>query len=892
MAVAPGTRLGPYQVEMCVGAGGMGEVYRARDTRLDRVVAVKVIGSAFGHHPEMRLRFEKERRLAAQLDHPRIGAVYDVGHAAGVDYLVLEFLEGESLADRIARGPVPFAELIDYAIEIASGLAHVHRRGVVHRDLKPSNVVLTPAGVKIIDFGLGKLHHEAHRPPEHVAAMKTKPMSLTEAGMAPGTTPYMAPECLQGHPADTRTDVFAFGTIVYEMATGRRAFDGDTRAAVIAAILTSEPAPLDPHLPASGRLEWVIRRCLRKNRDERWQSMADVEAILKWIASTGAEARTTNVRNAILAHNRGVWLAVAALLIGLTAVSVFARLSRAERRVQEPLVALTIGPPEGGGFTPTEGSVQSPQLAVSPDGRNVAFVASSADGVPQLWIRRIDSTAGRPVPGTSHATYPFWSPSSQSIGFFADRKLKRIDIDGGPARSLADAPGGRGGTWNADDVILFSRSTTEGLFSVGADGGVVQRTILSAERGETSHRWPQFLPDGRHFLFLARSDESRSGICLGSLDAQTATFITRTGYGGAYSPPGQLLYVSDGALVAADLDSTHRRLASEPVPVVDHIATSSNFYAAFSASANGVLAYATSAPTAELVWFSRDGRRLTEAAPRGAYADFRLSPDGRHLAVSEVEPHTQLTDLRLIDMQRGSNSRLTMSPATDASPVWSPDGTRIVFRSNRERVPDLFVRAANGSGDDEPLLKSAAPKYPTDWTPDGQFIIYHSSDPRTRFDLWAAPVDHPDQPRPLVRTAYDEMQGQISPNGRWLAYASNMAGRFDVYVEPLFHKGRRWAVSVAGGFDPRWRRDGRELFYVAHDGTLMAVDPGTGPNFDPGRPRPLFRVSDVSSQPPNLSAYDVDAGGQRFLVRLPVGSVQSLPLTLLVHWSPTTHLSR
>jgi eukaryotic-like serine/threonine-protein kinase len=883
MAIVPGTHLGPYVIGGCIGAGGMGEVYRARDSRLNRSVAIKVIGSAFGNHPEMRRRFEEERRLVAQLDHPRIGAVYDAGHDAGVDYLVMEFLEGQSLADRIARGPIPLPELIGYAIEIASGLAHAHSRGVVHRDLKPSNVLLTSTGVKIIDFGLGKLRPEEQRSSSHVAALKTRPP--TEPSAVPGTTHYMAPERLNGLEADARADVFAFGAVVYEMATRRRAFEGDTPAAVIAAILTSEPAPLDPHLSGSSYVEWVIRRCLKKNRDERWQSMADVEAILKRNAATGAQQETADGPARFWTRKRGVLVGAGIAVLALVAASVLAPLVRVDRRMPEGMVALTIPPPDGGGFTPTESSVQSPQLAVSPDGRSLAFVAAGADGVSQLWIRTIDSSVERALPGTAHAMYPFWSPTAESLGFFADLKLKRIDIDRGAVRSLADAPNGRGGTWNADDVILFSGRTTGGLFSIGADGGVVQRTTLSVNQRETSHRWPQFLPDGRHFLFLARSDESRTGIYLGSLDGTAATFITQTSYGGVYSPPGQLLYVSDGALVAAGLDAAHGRLTGAPVPVVDRIATSSNFYGAFSASANGVLAYATSAAMAELIWFARD-----VAAPRSAYADFRLSRNGRHLAVAEVETHTQLTDLHVIDLVRGTNSRLTTSPATDASPVWSPDGTRIVFRSNRERVHDLFARAANGSGNDELLLNTPAAKYPTDWT--SQFLVYHTIDPRTRFDVWAVPVGDANQARPLLRSEYDEVQGQISPNDRWIAYTSNVAGRLDVYVEPLAEKGQRWQVSVRGGSDPRWRGDGNELFYIAPDGMLMAVDTGSDSNLDLGRPRPLFHVSDVSAQPPYLSVYNVDAGGERFLVRVPVGSLQTLPLTLLVHWRPTAHISR
>src|SRR5947207_13869680 len=428
MAFPPGTCLGPHVIEACIGAGGMGEVYRARDRRLGRTVAIKVIGSAFGNHPDMRRRFEEERRLLAQLDHPRIGAVYDAGHDGGVDYLVLEFLEGPSLADRIARGPIPFPELIGYAIEIASGLAYAHRRGVVHRDLKPANVLLTPTGVKIIDFGLGKLRPEHQRSSADVAALKTRPQ--TEPSAIPGTTHYMPPERLNGEEADTRADVFAFGAVLYEMATGRRAFEGDTPARAIAAILTSEPPSLDPGLPESCWLEWVIRRCLKKQRDERWQSIADVEAILKRYASAGPPQDQASAAGRSARKTR-TWATVGAAALAVIALWAFVRMPRDAGRVPDRIVALTIPPPESGGFTPTESSVQSPQLSVSPDGRSVAFVATAADGVSQLWIRPIDSTIERPLPGTAHAMYPFWSPSSRSVGFFADLKLKRIDIERG-----------------------------------------------------------------------------------------------------------------------------------------------------------------------------------------------------------------------------------------------------------------------------------------------------------------------------------------------------------------------------------------------------------------------------------------------------------------------------
>ena len=897
MALQPGTRLGPYEILALAGAGGMGEVYRARDTRLGRIVAIKVIGSAFGDSAEIRRRFEEEGRFVAQLDHPRIAAVYDVGHHAGVDYLVMEFLEGKSLAARIGdtNGPLPFGDLIGYAIEIASGLAYAHVRGVVHRDLKPGNVLLTPTGIKIIDFGLGKLRQEQRRPSDNIAALKTTPMPMTEPGVVPGTAQYMPPERLEGLEADYRSDIFAFGAIVYEMATGRRAFDAATPAALIAAILTTEPPVIDDgHGPMSD-LEWVVRRCLRKNPDERWQSMTDVEVILKRIASTSARPRASDDRRrGRMGRGRLIATGVATL-VAVGGLAVAAIVSHRPVRAESP-IAFTIPPPDDGGFTPTESSAQSPQLAVSPDGRLLAFVASGADGVQQLWIRSVDMPTARPVPGTARATYPFWSPRSRSLGFFADGYLKRIDLDGGPARNLAPAPNGRGGAWNTDDVILFCPGTSSSIHRVAANGTSVEQTKLDPARREMSHRWPQFLPDGRHFIFLARTtDEAKSGIFLGSLDSHDLTFIVPTGFGALYVPTGQgyLLYVADEALLAVSFDPAHPRISGDPLPIVDDIATSSSFYGAFSISAGDVLAYSTKAGFAELAWFARDGRRLGTAVPRGNYVDFQISPDGRNLAVAEIEPHVAFPDLRLVDLLRGTNLRLTTSPATDASPVWSPDSSRLIFRSNRDREHDLYVRSANGGGDDAPFLKTATAKYPTDWSSDGRLVVYHTFDDRTRFDIWAAPVENPNEPRPLVRTPWDEMQGQISPNAQWLAYTSNMSSRNEVYVEPTAHNGRKWQISVDGGSNPKWRADSHELFYLAADNRLMSVDIGGGSELNPGPARPLFPLSGVSVTRPFLSRwFDVDPKGDRFLVRVPTDSVQSLPLNVLVHWSPDRRVSQ
>ena len=880
MTLAPGQRLGPYEILAFVAAGGMGEVYRARDTRLGRSVAVKVVGPALANHAEARRRFEYEARLAAQLDHPRIGAVYDVGRYGEADYFVMEFIEANSLARRLAAGPLPMRELIGVTIEIASALAYAHARGVLHRDLQPGNILLTTTGVKVVDFGLGTLR-QGDRPSERLAALETAPPPEPEAHVVTGTPGFVPPERLQGLPADHRADIFAFGAVLYEMASGRRAFDGASPADVNAAILTADPPPLPDTAAGMEDVEWIVRRCLRKRPDDRWQSMADIEAVLRHVAGVHLRSRAHAVGRPRRPRSALGVAAIAAVALGVAALLSFRAFGDGAARAS--LVALTIPAPPGLGFTPTEGSVQSPQFAVSPDGRSIAFVASGSDGVPQIWIRPIDSTDVRPVPGTARATYPFWSPSNRSIGFFADGDVKRVDLDGGPPRVIASAPNGRGGAWSAGDVILFAADAADVIRRVTASGEVVAQTAFS--KADTSHRWPQFLPDGRHFVYFARSADDRASVIrLASLDTGEDRVVVRSGVG-AVNAGGYLLYVEDDALLAAQLDVGRARVIGDPVPIVDHVATSSNFYGAFSAAAQGgVIAYATKASAGELLWVGRDGRRLATVA-RGAFVDFRLSPDQRSLAVAAVEPRSGRADLRLLDLVRGTDVRLTTSPATDASPVFSPDGSRLVFRSNRERIHDLYLRPA-GEGEDRIWLKSDTAKAPTDWTRDSGLIVYHAKDERTHHDIWAAPVDHPDQAQPLVRTDFDDVQGQVSPSGRWLAYVSNQSSQFEVYVQPLHGPGRRWQISSGGGSDPKWRADEREIFYIARDGRLMAVDLGARGEMEPGTPHALFPLHDVAVVAPFPSAFDVQPDGQRFLVREPIEVLQTLPLTVLVNWSP------
>jgi eukaryotic-like serine/threonine-protein kinase len=887
MHLPAGTRLGRYELLGLIGSGGMGDVYRARDNRLGRDVAIKVIGAAINNDPEIRRRFDREARVAASLDHPRICAVYDVGHDAGIAYLVMEFLEGQSLAARLAHGRLPLAELTGYAIEIAAALAYAHRHDVVHRDIKPGNIFLTPSGVKVLDFGLAKLRQIEHTPSEDIATLKTRPLDITANAVVPGTPGYVPPERLEGREEDHRSDVFAFGTLVYEMATGRRAFEAPTQAALITAIMASEPPPMEGNGTATPALEWLVRRCLKKDPNARWQSMSDIEAILKWIAS-GAAAPGSGEAAARRARRTVAAAALVAAVAVLGIVFVLVRQARV-RPANEPVVALSVSPPPGGGFTPTEGTVPSAQFAMSPDGRSLAFVASDASGTPHIWIRELGSIVPRRVSGTAKATYPFWSPDSRSLGFFSEGKLRRVELDGSPSRELAPVSIGRGGTWGPDGTILFGNESDGPLWRVKADStGLVQQTRFSADRGDKSHRWPQFLPDGRHFLFFVRAAaKEREGVYLGRLDSDGGTFLVESSVAGAYSSTGQLLYLAEQTLMARDLDLSHERLTGEPVPVAEGVAGSSNFYGPFSISTTGTLAYAGSTSVAELAWVDRGGHKLEVLAGIERPVEFRLSPDGPLVAVADVDPHSQRTDIRIRDLNRGNDRWLTTSRETDGSPVWSPDSTTLLFRSNREIVHDLYVRTANGSGVEKLLLKTPSAKYPTDWAPDGKSVIFHTNNGPTKWDVWMLPVNPSGEPRPLVQTAADEAQGQISPDGRHLAYTSYIRPEQpEVFVHPLASDAQPSEISVGGGLDPRWLSNGSELFYVRPDGMLMAVSLHRQGPLNPGQPKILFRLPSLMAGLPYLSSYDVDKTGQKFLVRIPLEDSRTLPLTVLAHWTP------
>jgi Tol biopolymer transport system component len=564
-------------------------------------------------------------------------------------------------------------------------------------------------------------------------------------------------------------------------------------------------------------------------------------------------------------------------LVLLTSIGLFSR-TRPPLPPADRTIVFTVDPPEGGAFTATEGSVQTPQLALSPDGAALAFVAANGDGVSQLWIRRIESPVPKSVPGTTDATYPFWSFDGQSLGFFARGELRRIDLSGGPSRAIAAAPDGRGGSWSGGGTILFAPDTTGVIYRVPADGGTPQpQTRLEAGRLETSHRWPQFLPGGREYIYFARSSErSHEGIYLDSLQSTGPTLLLNTSSGAGYAPPGRILYLADRTLMMQAVDLAERRTTGEPRPIAENVGASSNYYGAFSVSSTGVVAYANVGYTSQLVWFDRHGRRQTDPTRRGGYVDFDLSTDDRMVAVAEIDPDADRSDVYLLDMQRGSRLRLTAARETDASPVWAPDGSRLVFRSNRDRVHDLFARALQGSDPEQIFFKSPLFKYPTSWAHDGSSVLFHAKSDN-HWDIWRAPVGTPSATRRLIQTPFDEVQGQLSPDGGSVAYTSNESSVHEVYLAPADGAGRRWLVSAGGGSDPKWRSDGKELFYLDPGGRLMSVAVAGG-GTPPGSPEPLFAAVAPVVAEPYTSVYDVARDGSRFLFRVPVDDVRTLPL--------------
>ncbi len=851
MPLSPGSRLGVYEVLTFVGTGGMGQVYKARDTRLDRTVAIKVLPPDAAESPDRRSRFEREAKAISQLNHPHICTLHDVGSQDGIHYLVMEHLEGETLQARLAKGPLSFEPALQCAIEIADALDQAHRHGITHRDLKPGNIMLTKSGAKLLDFGLARF-----KTPEGALADSA---ALTREGALVGTVAYMSPEQLEGKEADERSDIFAFGAVVHEMLTGRKAFEG---------VQTLQPAELDR----------LAKTCLAKDPEDRWQSARDLLRELKWIAAGGGRPLPRTKSGERLAWIVG---ALAAAALGLW-IGGYLRGTSTELRVRE----FSVSPPVGTSFAPGQPPV------LSPDGRRVTFAATDSFKKTLLWVRAVENLTAQAVPGTEGGALPFWSPDARSLGFFANGKLKKIDLSGGPPETLCNAPVGSGGSWSHEGVIVFATGTTNPLYRISASGGAVTPLArLDPSKGPYSQRWPQFLPDGRHFLYYGTSGRQEiRGIYVGSLDSTDSRLLVSTESGGAYAPAerkgsGRLVFVRSGALVAQPFDPVRLTPNGDAPSIATRVAEDRiNRTPLFSVSRSGALAYRTGGGTTtqQLTWFDRSGKELGILGPPGPYRDIVLSPDGARVALVRLDPNP---DVWVFDLSHGTSSRLTFDPSQDIYPLWSPDGRRIAFSSSRDGPYNLYQKASTGAGAEEPLFQSGDNKFLQDWSLDGSFLVYNVPTPRADLDAWVLPLSGEGEPIPFLTTETEERQPAFSPDVRWMAYVSNESGSHEIYVQAFPVSGGKWQVSTAGGYRPAWRRDGKELFYLAPDGNLMSVLVKTGDVFEKGMPEALFETRLDISAAFGSRQYTVTGDGQRFLMVVPPPGTASLPFTVVLDWT-------
>ncbi len=871
MSMAPGTRIGPYEIISALGAGGMGEVYRARDTALNREVALKILPDAFADDPDRLARFTREAQTLAALNHPHIAQVYGFEHSGNVRALVMELVEGEDLAQRIARGAIPLDEALPIARQITEALEVAHEQGIIHRDLKPANIKVRPDGaVKVLDFGLAKAMDLTAA--SSATAMNSPTLSIyaTQAGLIIGTAAYMAPEQARGKPVDRRVDIWAFGIVLFEMLAGRRPFDGDETSDALASILKSEPAWQLLPIETPAVIHGLLRRCLQKDRHQRLQHMGDARLDLE-DAQRAMPAGATAAPVRLARRERLLWAAALTLASLATAATVW----RTPDAAEMPEMRVEITTPETSTW----------QHAISPDGRAMAFAAAGPRG-RQLWLRSFDATAPRALPGTEGAEYPFWSPDQRSIGFFTRNLLKRVEVDGGQPRTLASVFTPAGGTWNGDGAILYS--DRDNIFRVSAENGGDSHEVTPRRVLELAARLPQFLPDGRHFLFYVARGGEAAGVYVGELGKDSAHRILSADWPALYGS-GHLWFVRGGTLYAQRFDLKTQALGDSVSRIADNVG-SGLFAAAFSTSVAGPVAYRAGAGQSrrQLVWFDRSGKQLGRAGEEGMLlSNPSLSSDGRHVAVQRTLKEN--IDLWMLDLQRNVFTRLTDDPGIDSMPVWSPDGARIVFNKTRGETGSLAMITIDRTREDEELrIPSEGEKIACDWSADGQFVLYKQVDPATgTTDLWALPMSGDRTPLPVVKSPHDERDGQFSPDAKWVAYESDESERPEIYIQPFPGPGTKVRISVEGGSQVRWRRDGREVFYIAPDQSLMAVaiDPAAGAAGD-GRPVPLFTTHIAPIRSISRQQYVVSSNGQRFLISS-TEDLAAAPITLILNWKAT-----
>ncbi len=871
MALTSGTKLGPYEIQSPLGAGGMGEVYRARDTRLDRTVAIKVLASHLSSSAELKQRMEREGRAISSLNHPHICQLYDIGSQDGTDYLVMEFLEGETLAERLRKGPLPLAEALKIGIDVAEALAVAHRQGIVHRDLKPGNIMLTQSGAKLMDFGLAKplgMQNAATgsgAAPSFTAAATMSgpsPLSpLTTAGSIIGTIQYMAPEQIEGKDADARSDIFAFGAVLYEMVAGKRPFAGKSQISLASSILESDPEPISVIKPqTSAAFEHVVKTCLQKNPEDRFQAAHDIRLELQWIAAERPLAAAAPAGLPAPSRRRGnlAWAAAVLVAFVMGAVGMFVyhpgRPERAFRTV--------INPPEKTTLNLTGDAGGPPVL--SPDGESIAFAATGADGKRMLWVRPMNSVEAHVLADTEDATFPFWSRDSRSLGFFAESKLKTVDLNGGSVQAICDAALGRGGAWGADGLIVFSPQPSAAILRVSASGGTPVPVTKVDPNQFTSHRWPFFLPDGKHFLYVAiHHDPSKAAnntLYFASVDGVEDRPLFRSQSNAIYAD-GYLLFARGNQLMAQPFDPAKGKLSGEAQSVAKGVVNDANtWHMDASASEDGLLVFGSGGSAdLQLVWLDRDGKQTSTIADKFTNLQQAvLSPQGDRVA---LQIDSGENDIWVLDLARGVRTRLTFGPIANIGPIWSPDGKWIAYASARPNGFNLYRKPADGSGGEELLVTGDMQQTTaTDWSRDGKYLFYsHGIVGGPMTEIWVVPMEGERKPR-LVGPRGG--MGRISPDGHWLAYMSGESGAMQVYVVSFGGGQGKWQVSSNGGQAPRWSKDGKELYYLDPAYTLFAVPvKNTGGALQFGAPQTL-----VSNWSAPQVFYDVSPDGKKILL--------------------------
>jgi len=878
----------------------MGQVYRAKDTRLKRDVALKILPDGFASDPDRVARFQREAELLATLNHSNIAAIYGLEQAGGMRALVLELVEGPTLADRIERGPIPLDEALPIALQIAAALEAAHDHGIIHRDLKPANIKLRPdAAVKVLDFGLAKPLEQAGLPSDRMQSLTVLSPAPTLAGIILGTAAYMSPEQARGKTVDKRADIWAFGCVLYEMLTGQKPFAGETLTDTLAAVVKNQPdwRALPSGTPAA--VQSVIARCLRKDPEQRLHDIADGRLELEEVLNDPVGAAPVIVPPRLY-RERALWIAA---LVFLGGALFFAGLFSAARRSNVPSsgdpIAFSVFPPERTAFSAAVNFTLSvPSFALSPDGHALVFSAEAPGTRPMLWVRSLDQVSARRLDGTEGAESPLWSPDSRWVGFFADGKLKKVPATGGAVQVITQTISDvRGATWGPEDVILFASGTAP-ILSVNSAGGTTSPvTVVDVSRREAAHRYPHFLPDGQHFLYsIVGGRADIGGVYAGSLDGKTKKLLVAGNTSAVYAYPGHLLFVDGDTLMGQAFDADRLELKGQPFLVSEHVGRNTGSMSAVSASRIGTIAFAgTISQNGRLAWTDRAGNAIgSPGVPEGEYTDFRLSPDETRLAASLFDQKAGAIEIWLKDLARGSTSRVTAGGSVTASPLWSPDGERLVFRNNRNGFVEFFQRSAAGSGSERPLLSLEAlqaaqitaqiPSFsliPTDWSPDGRSIAFSALAPGGS-DLWLLPVEEGGKPSKFIASPADEMHGNFSPDGRLMAYTSNESSRFEVYIETIPRSDRRWPLSTGGGYEPRWRADGREIYYLSEDRKLMAVQVGPGPSF--GIPKPLFQTNVRAGVNALRTHYAPSRDGQRFLVNVATDAVVS-PITVVLQWT-------